>query len=159
MKSFAGVGICGASVLAAAMVFAQAEVPKTIKVVGLEDDKDNATVVAPAELTAKPATVAISADALTTAAAADSRAKAEAKANTANIKALTVEGMVIPPSSDLVKTLEEAVRNILVQAGKQVGTVSSNGIEKLTLPAARRWQELRGRMAQGAAFVALAGRL
>ena len=114
MKSFAGVGICGASVLAAAMVFAQAEVPKTIKVVGLEDDKDNATVVAPAELSMKPATVAISADALTTAAAADSRAKAEAKANTANIKALTVEGMVIPPSSDLVKTLEEAVRNILV---------------------------------------------
>ena len=111
-----------------------AEAPKTIKVVGLEDDKDNATVVAPAELTVKPATVAISADALTTAAAADSRAKAEAKANTANIKALTVEGMVIPPSSDLVKTLEEAVRNILVQAGKQVGTVSSNGIEKLTMP-------------------------
>ena len=134
MKSFAGVGICGASVLAAAMVFAQAEVPKTIKVVGLEDDKDNATVVAPAELSVKPATVSISADALTTAAAADSRAKAEAKANTANIKALTVEGMVIPPSSDLVKTLEEAVRNILVQAGKQVGTVSSNGIEKLTMP-------------------------
>ena len=117
-----------------AMLFAQADAPKTIKVVGLEDDKDNATVVAPAELTAKPAKVAISADALTTAAAADSRAKAEAKANTANIKALTVEGMVIPPSSDLVKTLEEAVRNILVQAGKQVGTVSSNGIEKLTMP-------------------------
>lgn len=117
-----------------AMLFAQADAPKTIKVVGLEDDKDNATVVAPAELSVKPAKVAISADALTTAAAADSRAKAEAKANTANIKALTVEGMVIPPGSDLVKTLEEAVRNILVQAGKQVGTVSSNGIEKLTMP-------------------------
>ena len=125
---------CAAVMTVAAMLLAQAEAPKTIKVVGLEDDKDNATVVAPAELGAKPTTVAVSADALTTAAAADSRAKAESKANTANIKALTVEGMVIPPSSDLVKTLEEAVRNILVQAGKQVGTVSSNGIEKLTMP-------------------------
>ena len=125
---------CAAVMTAAAMLLAQTEVPKTIKVVGLEDDKDNATVVAPAELGAKPATVAISADALTTAAAADARVRAEAKANTANIKPLTVEGMVIPPGSDLVKTLEEAVRNILVQAGKQVGTVSSNGIEKLTMP-------------------------
>ena len=98
--------IASAVVIAATMLFAAAEAPKTIKVVGLEDDKDNATVVAPAELTVKPTTVAISADALTTAAAADSRAKAEAKANTANIKALTVEGMVIPPSSDLAKTLE-----------------------------------------------------
>lgn len=134
MKKILKRSLCGAVAMSTAMLFAQAEAPKTIKVVGLEDDKDNATVVAPAELGAKPATVAISADALTTAAAADSRAKAEAKANTANIKALTVEGMVIPPSSDLAKTLEEAVRNILVQAGKQVGTVSSNGIEKLTMP-------------------------
>ena len=126
--------ITSAVVMAATMLFAETEAPKTIKVVGLEDDKDNATVVAPAELGAKPATVAISADALTTAAAADSRAKADARANTANIKALTVEGMVIPPSSELAKTLEDAVRNILVQAGKQVGTVSSNGIEKLTMP-------------------------
>ena len=115
-------------------LFAGDEAPKTIKVVGLEDDKDNATVVAPAELGAKPATVAVSADVLTTAAEADSRARAEAKAATANIKALTVEGMVIPPSSEIAKTLEEAVRNILVQAGKQVGTVSSNGIEKLIMP-------------------------
>lgn len=125
---------CAAITTIATMLLAQTEAPKTIKVVGLEDDKDNATVVAPAELGAKPATVAVSADALATAAAADSRAKAEARANTANVKALTVEGMVIPPSSDLVKTLEEAVRNILVQAGKQVGTVSSNGVEKLTMP-------------------------
>lgn len=132
MKTSRVIGGC-AAVMMTAMLFAQAEAPKTIKVVGLEDDKDNATVVAPAELSVKPATVAISADALTTA-AADSRAKAEARANTANVKALTVEGMVIPPSSDLVKTLEEAIRNILVQAGKQVGTVSSNGIEKLTMP-------------------------
>ena len=115
-------------------LLAAGEAPKTIKVVGLEDDKDNATVVAPAELGAKPPTVSISADALTTAAAADSRAKAEAKVNTANVKALTIEGMVIPPSSEMVKTLEEAVRNIIVQAGKQIGTVSSNGIEKLTMP-------------------------
>ena len=121
-------------VLGVMTAFAQTEAPKTIKVVGLEDDKDNATVVAPAELGAKPATVSVSADALATAAAADSRAKAEARANTANVKALTVEGMVIPPSSDLAKTLEEAIRNILVQAAKQVGTVSSNGIEKLTMP-------------------------
>ena len=134
MKFSVMIGGCCSAVMTAAMLFAEAEAPKTIKVVGLEDDKDNATVVAPAELETKPATVAISADALTTAAAADSRAKAETKANTANIKALTVEGMVVPPSSDLVKTLEEAVRNILVQAGKQVGTVSSNGIEKLTMP-------------------------
>ena len=135
MKLKVKIGCSAAAVMTTAMtLFAETGAPKTIKVVGLEDDKDNATVVAPAELGAKPAAVAISADALTTAAAADSRAKAEAKANTANVKALTVEGMVIPPGSDLVKTLEEAVRNILVQAGKQVGTVSSNGIEKLTMP-------------------------
>lgn len=126
--------ITGSIAMMATLLFAETEVPKTIKVVGLEDDKDNATVVAPAELGAKPPTVSISADALTTAAAADSRAKAEAKVNTANVKALMIEGMVIPPSSELVKSLEEAVRNILTQAGKQVGTVSSNGIEKLVMP-------------------------
>ena len=130
----ATMGVMIATATMAMALFAEAEASKTIKVVGLEDDKDNATVVAPAELGAKPATVAVSADALTTAAAADSRARAEAKANTANIKALTVEGMVIPPGSEIAKTLEEAVRNILVQAGKQVGTVSTNGIENLSMP-------------------------
>ena len=125
---------CGAVAMTTALLFAQTEAPKTIKVVGLEDDKDNKTVVAPAELGVKPATVSISADALTKAAAAEPGAKAEAKVNTANVKALTIEGMVIPPSSDMAKTLEEAIRNMLVQAGKQVGTVSTNGIEKLTMP-------------------------
>ena len=42
--------------------------------------------------------------------------------------------MVIPPSAETVKTLEEAIRNILVQANKQIGTVSSNGVEKLVMP-------------------------
>ena len=123
---------CGAVVLTAAMLFAQTEVPKTINVRGLEDDADNATVTAPAELGAKPATVAISADAVTKAAESDAKAKGEA--GQANVKSLLLEGMVIPPSSEVVKTLEEAIRNMLSQAGKQIGTVSSNGIEKLSMP-------------------------
>ena len=132
MKSAMMIGGCSAAVMTAALLFAQTEAPKTINVVGLEDDKDNATVVAPAELGAKPATVSVSADALTT--AAQSEAKSEARMNTANVKALTIEGMIIPPSAELVKTLEEAVRNMLMQAGKQIGTVSTNGIEKLVMP-------------------------
>lgn len=116
-------------------LFAAGESPKTIKVVGLEDDKDNATVVAPAELgTTKPV---VSADALVSGAKAasvraDDLAEAEARVNTANVKSLTLEGMVIPPSDKMAKTLEEAVRNIIAQAGKQIGTVSSNGVEKLS---------------------------
>ena len=131
------IGGCGAVMMTATMLFAQSGAPKdkTVKVVGLEDDKDNATVIAPAELGPKPGTVSISADALVKKAEeSGSQAEAKAKANTANVKALTVEGTVIPPSSEMVKTLEEAVRNILVQAKKQIGTVSSNGIERLTMP-------------------------
>ena len=56
--------VCIVVVMAAAMLFAQAEGPKTINVVGLESDADNATVVAPAELGPKPETVSIDADAL-----------------------------------------------------------------------------------------------
>ncbi len=134
MKMHVMIAGCGAVVMTAAMLFAQDEKPKTINVVGLEDDKDNTTVVAPAELGSKPATVAISADALVKKAEETGAAAAEAKVNTANVKALTIEGMVIPPSSEMAKTLEEAIRNILMQAGKQVGTVSSNGIEKLVMP-------------------------
>ena len=133
MKLSQMIGACGAVVMTAAMLFAEDGKQKTIKVVGLEDDKDNATVVAPAELGAKPPTVSISADALMKS-AAESGVQAEAKANSANVKALTIEGMVIPPSADMVKTKEEAVRNILGQAGKQIATVSSNGIEKLVMP-------------------------
>lgn len=116
-------------------LFAENEAPKTIKVVGLEDDKDNATVVAPAELgTTKPV---VSADALVSSAKAatvqaDDLAEAGANVNTANVKDLMLEGMVIPPSDKMAKTLEEAVRNIIAQAGKQIGTVSSNGVEKLS---------------------------
>ena len=133
MKVSQMIGRCGALALVATLLGAQAAEQKTIKVVGLEDDKDNATVVAPPELGAKPATAAISADALVEKAAA-SDADAGKKVNTANVKALTIEGMVVPPSAETAKTLEEAVRNILVQAGKQVGTVSSNGIERLAMP-------------------------
>lgn len=133
MKVSQMIGRCGALALVATLLGAQAAEQKTIKVVGLEDDKDNATVVAPPELGAKPATAAISADALVEKAAA-SDAAAAPTVNTANVKALTIEGMVVPPSAETAKTLEEAVRNILVQAGKQVGTVSSNGIERLTMP-------------------------
>lgn len=133
MKVSQMIGRCGALALVATLLGAQAAEQKTIKVVGLEDDKDNATVVAPPELGAKPATAAISADALVEKAAA-SDAAAAPTVNTANVKALTIEGMVVPPSSETAKTLEEAVRNILVQAGKQVGTVSSNGIERLAMP-------------------------
>ena len=118
-------------------LLAAGEAPKTIKVVGLEDDKDNATVVAPAELgTTKPV---VSADALVNGAKAasvraDDLAEAGANVNTANVKDLMLEGMVIPPSDKMAKTLEEAVRNIIAQAGKQIGTVSSNGVEKLSMP-------------------------
>ena len=133
MKLLQTIGRCGAAAFAATLLCARADEPKTIKVVGLEDDKDNAVVVAPAELGAKPATVAISADALVEkAAAADSGAAT--KVNAANVKALTIEGVVVPPGAETAKTLEEAIRNILVQAGKQVGTVSSNGIERLVMP-------------------------
>jgi DUF917 family protein len=64
MKKILMTGGCSAVVMTTAMLFAQVEKPKTINVVGLENDADNATVVAPAELGAKPATVSISADAL-----------------------------------------------------------------------------------------------
>lgn len=124
---------CGAIVMTATALFAQTDKPKTIKVVGLESDADNATVVAPAEFGAKPATVSISADALVKK-AAEANVEVEKKVNTANVKALTIEGMVIPPSGEMAKTLEEAIRNILLQAGKQIGTVNSNGVEKLTMP-------------------------
>ena len=189
MKLAKMMGAGGVAMLSAAVLLAQAEERKTIKVVGLEDDKDNATVVAPAELGTKPTTITVNADAVVNKAresaaaeapvvqkreppaakietpvvkpaepvaatppapvakptvsitadalatgAAESAPAGTAKVDAANIKSLTVEGMVIPPSAEAVKTLEEAVRNILVQAGKQVGTVSSNGIEKLVMP-------------------------
>ena len=133
MKKILMTGGCSAVVMTTAMLFAQVEKPKTINVVGLESDADNATVVAPAELGAKPATVSISADALVKK-AAEANVEVEKKVNTANVKALTIEGMVIPPSGEMAKTLEEAIRNILLQAGKQIGTVNSNGVEKLTMP-------------------------
>ena len=132
MKLSQMIGRFGAIALVATTAVANAAEPKTINVVGLESDADNKKVVAPAELGAKPQTVSISAEALTKAAAAET--KAEGNVNTANVKSLTIEGMVIPPSSEVVKTLEEAIRNILVQVGKQIGTVSSNGVEKLTMP-------------------------
>ncbi len=138
---------CGALALTAATLFAQDATNKTIKVVGLEDDKDNAVVEAPAELGKKPATmkvdadelqpkaaVSLDADALMKQAAASSAAvEAKAVANT-QVKSLTIEGVIIPPSVELAKTLEDAVRHILRDAGRQIGTVSSNGIDKLTMP-------------------------
>ena len=105
----------------------------TVRVVGLEDDKDNATVAAPEELGAKPPTISISADTIVEN-AVDSRTAQKPNVNMANVKSLTMEGIVVPPSSEAVKTLEEAVRNIILQAGKQIGTVSSNGVENLTMP-------------------------
>lgn len=129
MKLSLMISCCIAAAMSASTLFAQADKPKTINVVGLESDADNKTVAAPVELGSKPAT--ISADALVKEAA---KANIESKVNTANVKALTIEGMIIPPSSEMAKTLEEAVRNIIVQAGKQVGTVSSNGVENLTMP-------------------------
>ena len=119
--------------MAAAALSAQSEAPKTVNVVTLEDDKDNATVSAPAELGQKVPTVSVDADVITKK-AAEAQSEPEAKVRDEDVKSLTIEGTVIPPSADLVKTLEEAVRNILVQAGKQIGTVSTNGVEKLTMP-------------------------
>lgn len=133
MKLSMMIGGCGAVIMTASALLGQTTTNKTINVVGLESDEDNATVAAPADLGVKPATVSISADTLVKR-AKESGAPTVNKVNTANVKALTVEGMVIPPSSELAKTLEEAVRNIMLQAGKQIGTVSSNGIEKLVMP-------------------------
>jgi len=123
----------GAVAITATMLFAQAEAPRTINVVDLEDETFSETVEAPEELGSKPETISLSADALVQS-AMESGAEAEPNVNMANVRSLTIEGMVIPPSADMVKTLEEAIRNILVQAGKQVGTVSSNGIERLVMP-------------------------
>ena len=53
MKVSQMIGRCGALALVATLLGAQAAEQKTIKVVGLEDDKDNATVVAPPELARK----------------------------------------------------------------------------------------------------------
>ncbi len=139
---------CGVMALTAAMLFAQDGAKKTVNVVGLEDDTDNAVVEAPAELRVKkPAAVELDADAINKAAktldadalmkkaAAESKAAPEAKAAAnAQVKSLTIEGVIIPPSVELAKTLEDAVRHILRDAGRQIGTVSSNGIEKLTMP-------------------------
>lgn len=128
------IGKCSAVVMTASVLFAQSNAPKkTINVVGLESDADNAVVAAPAELGAKPQTISFSADTLVKK-AEETAAAAPTRVNTANVKALTLEGIVIPPSTETAKTLEEAVRNILLQAGKQIGTVSTNGIENLTMP-------------------------
>lgn len=127
------VGGCGVIAMATAMLYAQVNEPKKIPVVGLEDDKDNTIVEAPAELGQKPETISFSADAIM-ANAAKSNDAAEPKSRRAAFKSLTLEGMVIPPSDENVKTLDEAVRNILGQVDKQIGTISSNGIEKLVMP-------------------------
>lgn len=127
------IGGCGVVVMASAMLFAQTEESRTVNVRGLEDDKDNTTAVAPAELGQKPEMASINADVIAANASKFGEA-AEAKTGTANVKTLTLEGMVVPPSAERAKTLEEAVRDILAQAGKQIGTVSSNGIENLTMP-------------------------
>ena len=128
------------------MLLAQGDTPKTIRVVGLEDDADNKTVEAPADLGPKPETLSVPADAIMKKAvesvssdalirnAEAAGVQAEAKSGAANVKSLTIEGTVIPPSSEDAKTLEEAVRWILRDAKKQIGTVSSNGIEKLVMP-------------------------
>lgn len=129
------IGLCGAALAAAALLAQGASAaPRTLNVVGLEDDADNAVVAAPAALGPKPATAAISADALVKRAEAAAGAEGGRAVAAAQVKSLTLEGMVIPPPAEAAKTLEEAVRSILAQAGRQVGTVSSNGIERLTMP-------------------------
>lgn len=129
------IGLCGAALAAAALLAQGAgAAPRTLNVVGLEDDADNAVVAAPAALGPKPATAAISADALVKRAAAAAGAEGGRAVAAAQVKSLTLEGMVIPPPAEAAKTLEEAVRSILAQAGRQIGTVSSNGIERLTMP-------------------------
>ncbi len=143
----------GAVLATATALFALAQEPKKLNVVGLVDDKDNATVVAPAELGRKPETIPVPAvkpakkvvkapASVEVNLSADELSKKAqevgsgdgSKVNMANVKSLVVEGMVIPPAASSVKSLEEAVRNILIQANKQIGTVSSNGIEKLVMP-------------------------
>jgi type II secretory pathway component GspD/PulD (secretin) len=116
----------------AAMLSVWAEEPKTINVVGLEDDAENETVEAPPELGAKPETVSIDADLLMRQAA--ETLEGDHSPIAANVKALTVEGMIVPPSAEMASTLEDAIRIILRDAGKQIGTVGTNGIEQLTMP-------------------------
>lgn len=129
------IGLCGAALAAAALLAQGASAaPRTLNVVGLEDDADNAVVAVPAALGPKPATAAISADALVKRAEAAAGAEGGRAVAAAQVKSLTLEGMVIPPPAEAAKTLEEAVRSILAQAGRQIGTVSSNGIERLTMP-------------------------
>lgn len=154
MKSFAVTGICGTSVLAAAMVFAQAEAPKTINVVGLENDSENAKVVVsngleavrkvhpPKPVAAVQPAVSLSADAIDSASqattapqvSANDLVSAKPADEPKNVKALVTEGTVIPPSAEQAKTVEDAIRWILRDAKKQAATVSSNGIEQLTMP-------------------------
>lgn len=131
MKMFSIKGACSAAAMAA-MLLAWAEEPKTINVVGLEDDAENETVAAPPELGAKPETVSIDADLLMRQAA--ETLEGDHSPIAANVKALTVEGMIVPPSAEMASTLEDAIRIILRDAGKQIGTVGTNGIEQLTMP-------------------------
>ena len=126
--------IAGCGVVAVATVLcAFAEEQATLNVRGLEDDADNAVVSAPADIGQKPETVSISADAIL-GKASEAEVASEQTVDASSYKTLTLEGMVIPPSSEIAKTLEEAIRLILRDAGKQIGTVSSNGIDKLVMP-------------------------
>ena len=59
-------------------------------------------------------------------AAAERRDEDDGRSNLLN------DGMVTPPTPEEAKNLEEAIRSVLVQANKQAGTVTSNGIDRLS---------------------------
>jgi len=127
--------VMGVSVLIAGLM-AHAEEVKRINVKDLADEKVNISVVAPPELGAKPVT--ISAEAVAEKAKAPTldaaQMQSETDKNPSNVKDFLDKDMVIPPSVEKAATLEAAIRDILRQACKQIGTVSSNGVEKLTMP-------------------------
>ena len=113
-----------------------------LQIRGLEDDKDNAEVPMPAGLNkpaanrahaAPEARKTVSGDVISESAKDEAAAGRVKPQNTTTLADKDL-GLVIPPSAEVAKTVEDAVRLILGQVGKQVGTVSSNGVEKLVMP-------------------------
>lgn len=144
---------CGAVVMAAMTLFAYGEKQPgakpakpagedRLRIRGLGDDKDNAEVPMPAGLNkpaanrahaAPEARKTVSSDVISESAKDEAAAGRVKPQNTTTLADKDL-GLVIPPSAEVAKTVEDAVRLILGQVGKQVGTVSSNGVEKLVMP-------------------------
>jgi len=59
---------------------------------------------------------------------------ADADKKQVTVKALDLEGVVIPPSAEEAPTLADAVRSIMDQAKRPFGSVGTNGVDKLVMP-------------------------